>query len=419
MKILYLRVLALGMSLLLTLGLVSCNVSNGGGETEPDTTESLLITPPTEAPTEAPTEDPTEESTEESKPDPVKHEIKNIIIIIGDGMGIEHISAGEMAYGKDYNFTNWQFTSSNTDSVNASGYGPVLTDSAAGGTALATGYLTVNGYVGKDHTGKDVKTILDYAREAGKSTGVVTTDTIYGATPGSFSGHSISRGNTAEIVASQLTSKVDLLCGANDSYVASQKDAIERANYFYCDNFADIEESYGENKVYWMFDLAGRSATYHLSDVTPYALEYLDDDPDGFVLMMEQAYIDKYSHSNDFDGMVKSMNDLNDTVEAILEWLGDRTDTAILITADHETGGVNVSAEKQLSYSYTANGNKVYYNFSSTGHTNSKVGVFVYGFEADFSKFDYYESQHLIKNINVFDQMLDLLQNPDDYAWYS
>ena len=135
--------------------------------------------------------------------------------------------------------------------------------------------------------------------------------------------------------------------------------------------------------------------------------------------MLEQAYIDKHSHNNEFESMVKSMNDLNDTVDAILEWLGDRTDTAILITADHETGGLTVSGENVFVNCHTANGNKVYYNFSSTGHTNSKVGVLVYGFEADFSKFDYYESQHLIKNINVFDQMLDLLENPDDYAWYS
>ena len=212
---------------------------------------------------------------------------------------------------------------------------------------------------------------------------------------------------------------MDLLCGANDSYVASQKKAIENAGYFYCDNFANIEESYGENRVYWMFDLAGRSATYHLNDVTPYALEYLDEDPDGFVLMMEQAHVDKYSHNNDFDGVVKSMDDLNETVDIILEWLGDRTDTAIIITADHETGGLSVSDESKLANSYAGNAGTVYYHFSSTGHTTDKVGVFVYGFTADFSQFDYYESQHLIKNINVFDQMLDLLQNPDDYVWYS
>ena len=284
---------------------------------------------------------------------------------------------------------------------------------------MATGKLTVNGYVGKDHTGADLQTIMDYAKELKKSTGVVSTDTIYGATPGAFSGHSINRGNTAEIVASQLESRVDLLCGSNDSYVASQKSAIESAGYFYCDDFTKLEESYGESKAYWMLNIAGRSAPYHLNDVVPYALEYLDEDPDGFVLMLEQAHIDKYSHNNDFDGMVKSMNDLNDTVDTILRWLGDRTDTAILITADHETGGVTVSAQNKLGNVYTANGNKVYYNFSSTGHTNSKVGVFVYGFEADFSKFDYYHSQHLIKNINVFDQMLDLLQNPEDYVWYS
>ncbi len=110
--------------------------------------------------------------------------------------------------------------------------------------------------------------------------------------------------------------------------------------------------------------------------------------------------------------MVDSMISLNDTVEAILDWLGDRTDTAILITADHETGGLNVSCDKMFSKSFDG----IYYNWSSAGHTNSKVGLFVYGIEVDFSEFDYYSSQHIIKNIDVYNLMYNILDDPDGYV---
>ena len=111
-------------------------------------------------------------------------EIKNIILIIGDGMGVEHISAGEIYEGKEYDFTNWKYVSSNTNSTDSLGkMFNITTDSAAGGTALATGSLTVNYKVGKDRKGNDLYTILDYAAAQGKKTGIVTTDYITGATP--------------------------------------------------------------------------------------------------------------------------------------------------------------------------------------------------------------------------------------------
>ena len=116
--------------------------------------------------------------------------IKNIVLIIGDGMGLEHIAAGQLYVGKKFEFTNWQFTNVNTDSISTEGKGPVLTDSAAAGTALATGKLTVNSYVGKNHLGTNLPTILDNATKLNKSTGVVTTDALHGATPAAFSGHS-------------------------------------------------------------------------------------------------------------------------------------------------------------------------------------------------------------------------------------
>jgi alkaline phosphatase len=336
-------------------------------------------------------------------------------------MGLEHIAAGEMYTGADFKFTDWQRTSVNTDSVGTNGKGPVLTDSAAAGTALATGKLTVNSYIGKDHTGMDVLTIMDKASKTyKKSTGVVTTDSLLGATPSAFSAHSTNRNDSATIFSTQVASGVDLLCGSTDSYCTSRKATIESNGYTYCDNFSKVKNTMSADKTYWQFDLAGATATVALCNVAVQAMNYLDQDTDGFVLMIEQAHIDKYSHSNDFDGMVKSVKSLNDTVEAVLAWIGERNDTAILITADHETGGLNVSSEARFNSRYSnslaAGLDKIYYNWSSGNHTNSKVGLFVYGIEVDFSQFDYYSSHHLIKNTDVHNLMVDVLEKPTLYV---
>lgn len=348
-------------------------------------------------------------------------EIKNMVLIIGDGMGIEHITAGQLVENTVYPFTEWDFVSVNTDSVKTDGKGPVLTDSAAAGTALATGYLTVNGYVGKDYNGNDVKTILDYASEKGKSTGVVTTDYLHGATPGAFSAHSLSRNNTAELVSTQIKSGVNLLCGSYDTNCSSQEQTIVENGYAYCDDYSKIEQSTQGQKAYWLFDMAGTSASVKLEDVAENALDFLNKDQDGFVLMIEQAHIDKYSHSNDFQGMWNMVASLNRTVEAVKEWIGDRTDTAILITADHETGGLNVGLEDRYSKYVTIKngGKKIYYNWSTGDHTNAKVGLFTYGITPDFESLGYYKSRHLIKNIDVFRTMHEVLTSPVKYSAFT
>ncbi len=279
MKKRFCRIISCLLIALMMLSLFSCAK---GSENPVSSSSTTLIT--------------TAATTTGDKPaDKTKNEIKNIILIIGDGMGIEHISAGEMYQGEDFEFTSWQYTSVNTDSVNTGGHGPVLTDSAAAGTALATGNLTVNGYIGMNHMGDEVETILDEALAEDKATGVVTTDTLYGATPSAFSAHNLSRSASDALVLSQLESDVDLLCGHIDSKCTSRKSQIEQAGYEYCDDFSNIDDTLSASKAYWQFSLGGMEATTELCDVSVKALEFLDKDEDGFVLMIEQAHIDKYS----------------------------------------------------------------------------------------------------------------------------
>ena len=423
MKRAWIKWLALLLVLLQVVTFTACQ--SGGQPPAESTADSTLLTPtgtsesigsgtlsgegePEPGGTTAPTQ-------------PAKREIKNLILVLGDGLGIEHIAAGEMLRAKEFAFLDWHYASVNTDSVKSSGRGPVLTDSAAAGTALATGKLTVNGYVGKDYTQRDASTILDLAKKAyGKSTGVVTTDTLFGATPAAFSAHSLSRDNTEEIVTSQLASEVDLLCGSINTNCTSRQGDIAAAGYAYCQEYAKLGETMNAKKAYWQLDLYGTEATVELKDAALCALDFLDQNENGFVLMIEQAHIDKYSHENNFAGMVASVDSLNNTVEAILSWLGDRDDTAILITADHETGGLSVSLADRYSEAYPVKVGKVdthtiYYKWTTTNHTNAKVGLFVFGAAADFSKFEYFNSEHLIKNTDVYELMADILKYPTDY----
>lgn len=339
-------------------------------------------------------------------------QIKNIILIIGDGMGLEHISAGQLTSGKVFDFTNWQYTLANTNSVDTAGKGAFLTDSAASGTALATGELTVNRYLGKNHNGEDLTTILDLASEKyGKATGIVTTDTLLGATPGAFSAHTQDRSYTLEIFQTQINSGVDLLCGAIELECVNRKDAIEEAGYSYYMDFDSVGGDLQADKAYWMFDMAGDTAKVALKDAAVQALNYLGHEENGFVLMIEEAYIDKESTDNNFEAMEKRVNSLNDTVGAVMDWMGDRKDTAIIITSDHECGGLSVGSNDRYANTYmTTDGKEITYQWSSDYHTNANVGVFVYGFQEDFSQYDYYASHHLIKNTDIYRMMEKLLE---------
>lgn len=336
---------------------------------------------------------------------------KNVILIIGDGMGLEHIEATELYNGNQLTFSNWHNSRVNTDSIDANG-NLVLTDSAAGATAISTGSLTINGYVGKDSKGNDLETIIDIASNLGKRTGVISTESIIGATPASFSGHSISRSNSEEIFKSQITSSnVNLLCGHEEPLAIANQELLAANNYNFCNDFEKVGETFAFDRNYWQFNMSGSNPEIALKDVTKNALNYLDKDEDGFFLMIEQAHIDKYAHSNDLEGVINCVNYLDQTVETIINWLGDRDDTLVIVTADHETGGLMCGAEVEYENTYLTKTRKNFsYNFTTTDHTNSPIGIFVYGDKTNFKSYSEYHSAEIIKNINTFDYLKNVFK---------
>lgn len=337
--------------------------------------------------------------------------IKNVIFIIGDGMGKEHIEAGVLDRGSEYAFQSWQQVNVNTDSVSKDTGELVLTDSSASATALATGTLTNNKLVGIDPAGNYLATIMDYAKASGKSTGIVTSDYLYGATPAGFSAHANDRNDNKTITQTQLQSGINFLAGLT-SVIYEQtlyKDIISDSPYYFSNSLADAEIAQKENVMLALNIENGEKDSLPLSDVAKAALDYLEEDNDGFVLMIEQAYIDKYSHNNRFGDMVNRMHSLAETVDAVMEWVGERNDTVVLISADHETGGLNVSDDTALQYTYNGQNGNFYYSWTGKDHTRAFVDLYVYGINVKFDEYDTFKDATLIKNIDIFTLMKRLV----------
>jgi len=337
--------------------------------------------------------------------------VKNLILIIGDGMGSEHIAAGALATNRIPVFTGWQSAGVNTDSANVEGLGGVTTDSSAAATALASGCLTVNGYVGLDHNQANLKTILDYAEQVGKSTGILTSDYLYGATPAGFSAHALSREDADTITLSQGDSGVDFLCGKrDDAHYLPHRAALEAKGYCFATSAEEVASAMPD-KLYLTADIEnGVEGCHSLSEMADLALGFLSQNEEGFVLVIEQALIDKKAHNKDIGGVVDAMESLFDTVDTVMAWIGDRTDTAVMVTADHETGGLTVSGDPgALANRYESATGDFSYLFSTGSHTDSHVELFLYGYEANFRKYETYATGHLIKNTDIFLLMKEIL----------
>ena len=340
--------------------------------------------------------------------------IKNVIFIIGDGMGMAHLDAGELYSGTNFDFRD-SFTMllSDTNSLDPDTNEPTdTTDSAASATAMATGVLTYDKRISMDSNYTELRTILDIAKSVGKSTAVVTTDALFGATPAAFTAHTLNRNLEREIIKSQAESGVDLLIGQYDELYDSYESNITK-NYNYVKSFDKeaILASRTEDTM-CLFNMEKSTAdSVSLKDATDLAINYLVDDTDGFVMMIEQAHIDKKSHNKDIDGAAKAAASLNETVEYVLSFASGRDDTAVIITADHETGGLKVDADpEKYEATYEKDGEVLFsYEYTTSNHTNANVPVYYYGFGAKPELFSTYSSSEKIKNNELFLLMKDLV----------
>lgn len=303
---------------------------------------------------------------------------KNVIILIGDGMGPNDIALAEK-YGEGvYDFGLALNQIPHHGYATTYSASNAVTDSAASGTALSTGYKTNNGYIGMNQWGEDVPTMAEIARDAGKKIGIITDEYIYGATPSAFVVHNISRENTGELTSDMVKFKPDVLMSAGYNQVIPRLDAdaqdIFYNEYIVAKDFARFQEALDSDpnceKPFWGF-LNGYSTitSDNLAQSTAVALNRLKNE-NGFFLMVESSGTDKFGHGNDMKGKLNSVVTLDRTLVEILAFMEENPDTLLVVTSDHETGGVRLPESEDESIEAL---------FTSSSHTGVDVRVFCVG----------------------------------------
>lgn len=293
---------------------------------------------------------------------------KNIIYMIGDGMGPAYTTA--YRYFKD---------DPNTKVVDPTVFDTILrgmahtypddhtyvTDSAAGATALSSGHKSYNGAIAVDTDKKPVKTMLEVAKERGMTTALVATSQINHATPASFASHNESRRNYDEIANDYIDNKiagklpVDLMLGGGTKYyVREDRNLVEEfkaAGYQYSDNFAAMNDL-KQVPALGLFAEVGLPFALdenptRLTQMTTKALDLLDDQNDkGFFVMIEGSQIDWCGHANDIACAMGEMDDFAKSIEQAKAYVDKNPDTLLVITADHSTGGLTLGAHGQYKW---------------------------------------------------------------------
>lgn len=297
---------------------------------------------------------------------------KNVIFMIGDGMGPNDIAYTEKTYSGVFDFglilnqikyTGYATTHSNNNKV---------TDSAASGTALATGHKTNNGYIGMSPQSEILKNITEIAREKGKKVGIVTNDDVIGATPAAFGVHVDSRASSGYIAKSFVSFAPDVLIGQGRSYFQG----LNLSNFVLANEFSKFNDMLNTNisctkPFFGFFEINNskdKEAKNTLAYCTEIAINRLKKNaPNGFFLMVENTTCDAAGHAADINGKKVGVVTLDRAIVPVLKFMKDNPDTLLIITSDHDNGAITMSGE-----------------FTATGHTDANVRTFAIGYGAEY-----------------------------------
>jgi len=309
---------------------------------------------------------------------------KNIILFIGDGMGVAHITAGFTVNGT-LHLTRFKTMGLLTTHA----IDEYITDSAASATAMATGTKTTNGTISVTPAGERLKTVLEYAEERGKSTGLVATCCITHATPACFAAHIDDRDKERQIAEQLVESAVDVLFGGGLAYFLPQtvqeskrrddKNLIHRWETSH--HVVQTQEAFRAledvDKAVGLFALCDlprvKNRLVSLADMTRKAIQLLSASDGGFFLMVEGSQIDWGGHDNDTEYIIQEMIDFDEAVGVGLDFAEKDDKTLILVTADHETGGFALedgSVEDRIIRRA---------DFTTASHTGEMVPLFSFG----------------------------------------
>jgi alkaline phosphatase len=308
---------------------------------------------------------------------------RNVILMIGDGMGVSHVTAARIATGRlemeRLPVGGLETTWSASD---------LVTDSAASGTAYATGRKTVNGAISVSPSGEPLKTVLEHAEDRGMATGLVVTSSITHATPAVFVAHVAGREDNLEIARQIAESDVDVLFGGGRSFFLPRAEGGARDDGA---NLVDVlrkkmpvalsaEEFRGLGDTDRAAALLAdeqpppvRERDPGLRELTEKALEILSRDEDGFFLMVEGSQMDWAAHENDHQWLVDEALDFDSAVGAVMDFAERDGRTLVVVTADHETGGyalLNGALERRTVTEP---------HFASDDHSASMTPLLAYG----------------------------------------
>lgn len=304
--------------------------------------------------------------------------VKNVILMIGDGMSLMHVYTAWAANRGKLWLENAQATGlSKTWAVKK-----LVTDSGSGGTSLATGVKTVYHAVGVDPEGKPLTSLVDVAKELGKDAGMAVTCRLWDATPCDFCCHNIDRDKEEELFGDYPTSGVDFVFGGGAQKFTNRKDGrdifkeLQKKGYHVSRTLDDFF-AYDKNSRIFAVpydkdtplpdergDLLARASMKGIS--------LMNQNKNGFFMMIEGSQLDDYGHFNQLDLLMKETLDFDQTVGEVMKWAAKDGETLVVVTADHETGGLTL-----------VNGNKeegrVECCFSSKDHTGAMVPVYAFG----------------------------------------
>lgn len=331
-----------------------------------------------------------------------QHKPRKVILMIGDGMGLAQIYAAMTVKGGHLALERCKVIGlSRTNSSDN-----YVTDSAAGATALSIGQKTYNGAIGMDSIGKPATTILEEAEARGLATGLVATSSITHATPASFIAHQKSRKMEEEIALDFLNTPIDVFIGGGQKFFMKRKDgrnlidSLKAKGYFVALSVQDLDKHRAPQPLAALLADNGLPRYSQgrgdlLKKAALKAIEILNNNPNGFFLMIEGSQIDWGGHNNDAQYIIEEMVDFDNTIEAVLDFANKDGNTLVIITADHETGGFALVGGSLKEKSVDG-------KFITTDHTAVPVPVFAFGPGAE-------EFQGIYHNTEIYHKIKKLL----------
>ena len=312
--------------------------------------------------------------------------IKNVIFMIGDGTGIAQLYSGQLQEVGSNGYLHAQRLPI-TGIIKTHAEDNLITDSASGATAYSCGIKTNNGVIAQDSDGNECVTLMELAQQAGMKTGLAATSGVTHATPASFATHIDSRNKYSEIAEQMVESEVDVILGGgleyfipSDSAGSNREDQLnvlsslrDQGYSVVLDRQAMIEED--SEQIFGLFSPSGMPSENRvpsLAEMTNKAVESLSSNENGFFLMVEGSQIDWGGHANETPYVVREVKDFDDAIGVVLTFAQENPGTLVIITADHETGGMTINGVNREN-------TMVDIAWTSTGHTGTPIPLMAYG----------------------------------------